>query len=101
MKKPKRTLIERIAENLRIIPRLDGQTENGPPAGPPGDQLRRFPPIEKWDDWVEYEATSWPEPSKKHYTIVPTTCFNCESACGLTAYIDKEEFQIRKFEGNP
>jgi anaerobic selenocysteine-containing dehydrogenase len=32
---------------------------------------------------------------------VPTTCFNCESACGLTAYIDKETWEVRKFEGNP
>jgi anaerobic selenocysteine-containing dehydrogenase len=32
---------------------------------------------------------------------VPTTCFNCESACGLLAYIDKETLEVRKFEGNP
>ena len=35
------------------------------------------------------------------YTLVPTTCFNCESACGLLAYVDKETGEIRKFEGNP
>ncbi|PZR88686.1 MAG: formate dehydrogenase [Candidatus Nephthysia bennettiae] len=33
--------------------------------------------------------------------LVPTTCFNCESACGLLAYVDRETLQIRKFEGNP
>ncbi len=33
--------------------------------------------------------------------LVPTTCFNCESACGLLAYVDKETFGVRKFEGNP
>jgi anaerobic selenocysteine-containing dehydrogenase len=33
--------------------------------------------------------------------LVPTTCFNCESACGLLAYVDRETFEIRKFEGNP
>ena len=32
---------------------------------------------------------------------MPTTCFNCESACGLLAYIDKETHKIQKFEGNP
>ena len=32
---------------------------------------------------------------------MPTTCFNCESACGLLAYVDKETGEIRKFEGNP
>ena len=33
--------------------------------------------------------------------LVPTTCFNCESACGLLAYIDPASLQVRKFEGNP
>ena len=33
--------------------------------------------------------------------LVPTTCFNCESACGLLAYIDRDTMQVRKFEGNP
>ena len=32
---------------------------------------------------------------------MPTTCFNCESACGLLAYVDRETGEIRKFEGNP
>jgi len=33
--------------------------------------------------------------------LVPTTCFNCESACGLLAYVDRETFEVRKYEGNP
>ena len=33
--------------------------------------------------------------------LIPTTCFNCESACGLLAYVDKETLSVRKFEGNP
>ena len=33
--------------------------------------------------------------------LVPTTCFNCESACGLLAYVDRETLQVKKFEGNP
>ncbi len=33
--------------------------------------------------------------------MVPTVCFNCESACGLLAYVDKTTFEIKKFEGNP
>ncbi|MCB0595896.1 MAG: molybdopterin-dependent oxidoreductase [Lewinellaceae bacterium] len=101
MNKRKRSLIEKIAENLRIIPNL---SKTGPEPEPrlmePG-KLAKFPPPEKWDDWVEYEAKAWPKVEKKHYSIVPTTCFNCESACGLTAYIDKETWQVRKFEGNP
>ena len=53
MNKKKRPLIERIAEQLRIIPNLG---KNGAePVGrltEPGD-LTKFPPPEKWDDWVE------------------------------------------------
>jgi anaerobic selenocysteine-containing dehydrogenase len=63
--------------------------------------LASFPPKERWDDWVELDSKAWPQRVEKRYMLVPTTCFNCESACGLLAYIDKETFQIRKFEGNP
>ncbi|MEE9385126.1 MAG: molybdopterin-dependent oxidoreductase [Nannocystaceae bacterium] len=32
---------------------------------------------------------------------MPTICFNCESACGLLAFVDKKTGEIQKFEGNP
>lgn len=63
--------------------------------------LAAFPPKERWDDWVELDSRSFPERVEKRYMLVPTTCFNCESACGLLAYIDKDTLQVRKFEGNP
>jgi anaerobic selenocysteine-containing dehydrogenase len=63
--------------------------------------LAAFPPIERWDDWVELDSRAWPRREEHRYTLVPTTCFNCESACGLLAYVDKETLQVRKFEGNP
>jgi len=47
------------------------------------------------------DAKSWPRKVEKRYTLVPTTCFNCEAACGLVAYVDKETREIRKLEGNP
>src|SRR5262249_22162470 len=56
-----------------------------------------FPPKERWDEWVAVE----PDGSERRYTLVPTTCFNCESACGLLAYVDRETLTVRKFEGNP
>ena len=37
----------------------------------------------------------------RHYSLVPTICFNYESGCGLLAYVDKDTFEVRKFEGNP
>ncbi|MSR75251.1 MAG: formate dehydrogenase [Planctomycetes bacterium] len=63
--------------------------------------LASFPPMEKWDDWMEYDAKAWPRKVEKHYRLVPTICFNCEAACGLVAYIDKESGRIRRLEGNP
>ncbi|MEJ2335150.1 MAG: molybdopterin-dependent oxidoreductase [Gemmatimonadales bacterium] len=63
--------------------------------------LASFPPKERWDDWVELDSKAWPERVERRYLLVPTTCFNCESACGLLAYVDRESLQVRKFEGNP
>ncbi|MGB3715726.1 MAG: molybdopterin-dependent oxidoreductase [Candidatus Promineifilaceae bacterium] len=71
------------------------------PVRQPDGRLTDYPPTEKWDDWVEWDAKSWPDKVARRYTLVPTVCFNCESACGLLAYVDKETFEIRKFEGNP
>ncbi|MBI1723102.1 MAG: molybdopterin-dependent oxidoreductase [Gemmatimonadetes bacterium] len=54
--------------------------------------FRAFPPEERWSDWVE---------GGRHYSLVATTCFNCEAACGLLAYVDQETRVVKKFEGNP
>jgi anaerobic selenocysteine-containing dehydrogenase len=64
-------------------------------------RLSNYPPVEKWDDWVEYDAKAWPQKVARRYTLVPTVCFNCESACGLLAYVDKQTLEVKKFEGNP
>ena len=50
---------------------------------------------------MEYDAKAWPRKVERHYRLVPTVCFNCEAACGLVAYVDKETHRIRKLEGNP
>ncbi len=63
--------------------------------------LASFPPKERWDHWVELDSKAWPKREEKRYMLVPTTCFNCESACGLLAYVDKDTLEVRKFEGNP
>ena len=69
--------------------------------GPSRIHLSAFPPKERWDDWTELDSRAWPQRKERHYQLVPTTCFNCESACGLLAYIDRDTNQIQKFEGNP
>lgn len=63
--------------------------------------LRNFPPVSEWDNHVAYDAREHPRKVPHHYMLIPTTCFNCESACGLLAYVDTDDLSIRKFEGNP
>jgi len=63
--------------------------------------LAAYPPQAQWDDWTEFESRGWPNRVERRYALVPTSCFNCESACGLLAYVDRETETIRKFEGNP
>ncbi|MHB8189538.1 MAG: molybdopterin-dependent oxidoreductase [Ferrimicrobium sp.] len=69
--------------------------------GPSQIDLASFPPRERWDDWVELDSKAWPKRVERRSMLVPTTCFNCESACGLLAYVDRDTMTVRKFEGNP
>jgi anaerobic selenocysteine-containing dehydrogenase len=69
--------------------------------GPRNRVLQAHPPVERWDSWTEYDTSQWPRKVPREYMLVPTVCFNCEAACGLLAYVDKETLEIRKLEGNP
>ncbi|MEQ1890943.1 MAG: molybdopterin-dependent oxidoreductase [Planctomycetota bacterium] len=64
-------------------------------------ELAVAPSPEHWADWQELDPAAWPQRKKRSYALIPTICFNCESACGLVAYVDKEKGAITKFEGNP
>jgi anaerobic selenocysteine-containing dehydrogenase len=64
-------------------------------------KLRSHPDPSTWDDYVDYESRSWPKKERRRYWIIPSICFNCESACGILAYVDKERLTVRKIEGNP
>jgi anaerobic selenocysteine-containing dehydrogenase len=63
--------------------------------------FRKNPAPSEWDDFVDFESTSWPKKDRRRYWIIPTICFNCESACGVVAYVDKDTLEVRKIEGNP
>ncbi|CAB4912438.1 unannotated protein [freshwater metagenome] len=65
------------------------------------ETLSNYPPVETWDDVVLNDPKAHPRKVENHYMLVPTTCFNCESACGLLAYVNKETMEILKVEGNP
>ena len=100
---PQRSWIERTAVRLGLIPDTDRHVEPSGADGPGrSGVLHRFPALDGWDDVVEHDPRQWPHRlGPRHYRLVPTTCFNCESACGLLAYVDKESGRIRKLEGNP
>ncbi len=63
--------------------------------------LSSFPDIEEWDDFVDLDPKAWPRRVERHYSLVPTTCFNCESGCGLLAYVNTETLEVERTEGNP
>lgn len=105
-KKP--SFIENLAEKFGLIPNLHKEKYQETEADMRqfsdeeiANMYQNFPTPDKWDNWTEYDSQAWPRKVKKTYQIVPTTCFNCESACGLTAFIDKETQQVKRFEGNP
>jgi anaerobic selenocysteine-containing dehydrogenase len=91
--------IEKAAEAIGLIPALE--IARPEPERPARRSLQDFPPPERWTDWEENDAKAWPRRKKRRYHLVPTTCFNCESACGLVAYVDKETGKVQRFEGNP
>ena len=93
----KRSIIERLAETIRLIPKVP-EREMATGAESP---LRHYPDPSNWHDHIELDANAWPKRVERNYSLVPTTCFNCESACGLLAYVDKDSGQVAKFEGNP
>ncbi|MGA7271517.1 MAG: molybdopterin dinucleotide binding domain-containing protein, partial [Acidimicrobiia bacterium] len=95
---------DRLEELGRLVSAARAETEQRGETfypGPSRVHLASFPPRERWDDWVELDSRSWPERVEKRYALVPTTCFNCESACGLLAYVVRDTLAVRKFEGNP
>src|SRR3989441_1002222 len=81
-----------IAEPLHPVARDLTPREGG---------LAAYPPVERWDDWQEFDPVAWPKKVPRRYGPIPTICFNCEAACGLLAYVDKDTLKIQKFEGNP
>lgn len=81
------------------------------------DSLSFYPPLEQWEDFQELSGEDWKRggiarkgvQSEENpdgiyvndFIIVPTACSNCEASCGLTAWIDKKTFTVKKYMGNP
>ena len=65
----------------------------------PDGRMSQYPPSSSWDRWVEWDSKAWPKRVAREYTLVPTTCFNCESGCGLLAYVDRKTLGIKSLKG--
>ena len=81
------------------------------------NSLSFYPPMNEWNDFKELDGNDWkrggidrhgvrsesnPEGIEVNdYMIIPTACSNCEASCGLTAWVDKKSFTIKKYMGNP
>ncbi len=81
------------------------------------DSLSFYPPLDQWEDFKELDGQDWKRggigrhgvQSEENpdgiyvndFAIVPTACSNCEASCGLTAWIDKKTFTVKKYMGNP
>jgi len=81
------------------------------------ETLSFYPPLDQWEGFQELDGTDWkrgginrhgvqseenPDGILVHdFMIVPTACSNCEASCGLTAWVDKKTFTVRKYMGNP
>ena len=35
-------------------------------------ELQSFPPFERWNDWTELDAKSWPKKVERRYQLIPT-----------------------------
>ncbi len=86
--------IEQWASSLGLVPPTKSQPI---PERLSDGRLSHYPPFERWDHWEEHDAQRIPH----RYSLVPTTCFNCEAGCGLLAYIDQDSGEISRIEGNP
>ena len=64
-------------------------------------ELHPYPPFESWHEHESLSACAWPKKVTQTHSLIPTTCFNCEAACGLLAHVNHETHQIDKIEGNP
>ena len=86
------------------------------------DSLSFYPDQSEWNNFAELDGDDWKRGGiERHgvrsaenpdgiqvnnYTIVPTVCSNCEAGCGLTAWVNTNDFKkgiltVRKYMGNP
>jgi anaerobic selenocysteine-containing dehydrogenase len=88
-------------DHFRTTPEPDQRPAPDLPGARRHEHLSNFPPPETWDHHVAYDAKAHPRKVAREFMLIPTTCFNCESACGLLAHVAKDDLSITKLEGNP
>ena len=77
----KRSWIETFSESLGLIPKISDRPDWSEEFAMEGPRtLYKYPSPNEWDDFVELDPLARPRKEERHYSLVPTTCFNCESA---------------------
>ena len=75
----KRSWIETFSESLGLIPKISDRPDWSEEFAMEGPRtLYKYPSPNEWDDFVELDPLAWPRKEERHYSIVPTTCFNCD-----------------------
>ncbi len=106
------TIAKGVFSTDAVAESIDGSKFTNTP-----ENLSFYPPQEEWESFAELSGEDWkrggidrhgvasannPDGIEVHdYVIVPTACSNCEASCGLTAWIDKKTFTVKKYMGNP
>jgi len=125
MKLNRRDFVKATAATTGAFAALVGAVRSFIPQAKAGDKLKAsggrfdklevvdgnfhaYPPLERWDSWRELSGDDWKrggigraEIAVHDHILVPTICSNCETVCGLTAWVDKETLVVRKYMGNP
>ncbi|MCB0214900.1 MAG: hypothetical protein KDJ52_36510, partial [Anaerolineae bacterium] len=56
-----------ITPSAENIDRITASVSTAMPEPLTTSGLTNYPPVEKWDDWVEYDSKAWPKKVARHY----------------------------------
>ena len=68
---------------------------------PPPGGLASYPPVERWEDWTEYDPQAWPRRVERRYQLRPHHLLQLRGGLRAPRLRRQETLTIQKFEGNP
>ncbi len=67
----------------------------------PPPALAAYPPVERWDDWEEYDPVAWPRQGQAPLLADPDDLLQLRGGLRPARLRRSEDAAIQKFEGNP